>query len=306
MTKTNKGRIILIDGNNYAWAAFHAYKQLSYKGNGVAMMYGLPQMLSGLFKEYPYQEMFMVWDGFRSPERLALHPEYKGDRKHKELVDMDDWKNQYKWARRILHTMGIKQICNGEADDMIYKMVQKAIVKGYSDIIIVSNDKDFHQLITKKDSYTIRVYNHKKKLMLETANLNREFGYHPHQTLDFLSLTGDKSDNIPGYPQIGDVRAADFLLRYGTINKFLEDKKAKHNLIDKEKLFQIKTFARQLMNLEAFDAAHGSKYPIKFLFKPQGIIRDKYLNICAKFGLRKMMGNGFLVQFKRYKVTLDE
>lgn len=305
---TTKNRLIIIDGNNYAWAAFHAYKQLTFRGNGVAMMYGLPQMLMGLIKEYPYQELIFVWDGLRSPYRMQLNPSYKDNRKHKSLVDMDDWMNQFKWTRRILHTMGITQICNGEADDMIFKLTVDLSLVGYKDIIIVSNDKDFHQMLSH-DSISglrIRQYNHKNKIMLETTNLNREYGYHPWQLIDFLTLTGDKGDNIDGYPGIGEVKAKEFLHIHGSITKFLEDKKAKYSIIDKDKLREIQRVAGGQINLTSFYLQIGKHMEAKNVFKvTPKIDHDRFLSVCRRFGLRKMMGNGFLAQFQRYKTTID-
>lgn len=294
MMKTK--RLLIIDGNNRAHAAFHAYDRLSYKGKSVAMIYGLPSMIKYLLKELEPREVFVVWDGKRSKHREKLYPNYKGGDTRNRLLDRDDFNRQLVITRKLLGTLGIKQILNPvmEADDMIYALTLKARSLGYTDIIICSGDKDFNQLISRE----VSVWSESKKEMVNWKNCHSIFGYHSYQTLDWLTLLGDKSDNITGYPGMGEKRTSALLEKYGSIKRFLESSDG-HNIIDKDKLYELVERNRILMDLRGYYNEYRNEIKIQFHGnRHPKIDKEKFLAISAKYGMRKFMSSGFINQFK--------
>lgn len=288
---------VLIDANNRAWAAFHSYSRLTHNGKGVSMLYGLPSMLKPLITEFNPDFLALVWDGDRSKVRMKLHPEYKGTRKHKGLVDYDDFLRQRALVQKALYYLGVRQVYNPncEADDLIAKLVKVLKKKGYDDIIIVSGDKDFHQLIGRY----VRVFSESKKMLIHYSNCKEVFGYHPGQCVDYLTLVGDDGDNIKGYPGIGPKKASDFLDKYLSIAKFLESDD-KHSIMNKKTLLELRERNEKLINLNYFIENYGSDLKIKFLKDPNPKInKKKFLALSAKFNMRKLMSDNFIKAFKQ-------
>ena len=289
-------KLIIVDGNNRAWAAFHAYEKLSYKGDGVGMIYGLPSMIKALITENEPDELFIVWDGERSKHRIELYPEYKGGRKHKGLVDHDDFLKQLKITRRALGWLGVKQILNPEqeADDMIYKVTIKARQLGYNNIIIISGDKDFNQMISRD----VSVYSESKKELVKWINCQNIFGYHSYKTVDYLTLVGDKGDNINGYPGIGEKRAKEFLKEHFSIKRYLETGQQYKN-IDNEKLRALYERNKILIDLKGYYERYGDELKIKFYGSPNPQInKEKFLRLSAMLGMKSFMSSGFINKFQ--------
>lgn len=273
-----KTQILILDGNNLAHRSYHSLSRLNNKGRPVSVIYGLPNLVGKLIKQFQPQRVFLVWDGRKSLIRKGLHPDYKGHRTYNRNFDPEDFYKQRDQVMKVFHSLGVKQLYNptAEADDLIYKLVHK-----YRDkkLVIASNDKDFHQLI----SNTCHVYNAKNDL-LTPKNLFSKFGYHPDDTVDYLSLTGDDSDNIKGYPGIGPVRGAEFILEHSSIANFIESNKL-HKLIDKKKLEDIYAINRQLIDLAYYNELHGHTAKIKYYKgdKHPEFNKGKLFKICEKY-----------------------
>jgi len=289
--------ILLIDGMNKLHASFHAYKRLSWKGESVSIIYGMPSIVSGLIFRFRPNEVMVVWDGKRSAIRESLLPGYKGDRHSDRMIDWENFELQKKEVRNIFHALGIKQILNkeAEADDMIYKMTQMALEKGYNRVIIVSSDKDFNQLLTDE---RVWVWNDSKNDVIHLENCKKYFGYSPAQTVDYLSLLGDKSDHIPGYPGIGKKKGPEFLKAHKSIAKFLKSE-ATYPGIDRKKLKEIYVRNSMLINLRVFYNAN-KEYLKTIFYKESNPKYDfkAFKLICQKYGLSRFMQEEFTKHFK--------
>lgn len=298
-------RLVIVDGNNRMWAAFHAYKRLSYKGESVASIYGFPSMMRALLGKLKPDEFMIVWDGKKSKHRLKIFPDYKGDRKSKDLIDYDNWKLQKKVVQRLMDFLGIKQVWNSdvEADDMIYKLTKLAGKNGFKEVIIVSGDKDFNQLIgpAKDGNPEVMVYSEAKKTLINYINCEREFGYKAYQTVDYLSLVGDSSDNIPGYRGMGEKRTKSFLNEFLTIKLFLKDKRNKFPIIDRDTLLEVVERNRILIDLRYFYSIHRDEMKTVFYNNKKNpkLNKKKFLKLCAKYNMQKLMGKSFIKPFKQ-------
>lgn len=274
-----KNRIIIIDGNNLGYAAFFAYKRLNHNSKkyfinsagqqifrltkkSVGLIYGFPEMLKKIIRELEPDDLFVCWDGRHDKERLKLLPEYKGHRGKKDMFDRKNFRYQRRRLMRLMDILGVKQIYNleREADDLIYILVRKFQDEEKNKIIVVSRDKDFFQLIRKNvmiyDIQQVHVDGFITKKSLKNPKLFHSkippnYGYYPKQAVDYLCLTGDKSDDIPGYPNIGHVRALSFLEIHSSIKKFIYSNE-EHSLIDKKKLAELYKRNRYVIGLKLF------------------------------------------------------
>lgn len=236
--------LLLIDGNNQSWRAFHKYKGLRHGKHKVSLVFGMPSIINGLINKFKPSKTIITWDGNKSKHRLDILPDYKGKRKFRP--DFDDWFKQKGIVQNLFYYLGIPQVHNEnmEADDYIYMLSKMYRKQGYK-IIIVSADKDFKQLINKE----VSVYD--GKFLFTKKNLKEVFGYSANQIVDYLTLLGDTSDNIPGYRGIGEKKCKDFLGKYGSIQSFLQSSD-EYNLINKETLLQLSIKNTNLIDLRYF------------------------------------------------------
>jgi 5'-3' exonuclease len=143
--------------------------------------------------------------------RTEIYPQYKANRDPAPV----ELKRQFKWARDIAESMGLS--CFGdqrfEADDLIGTLAEHWRDRGHP-VCIISSDKDLTQLVTKADTWWDFTRNRK----LSHAKIKDRFGVFPEQIADFLALTGDSVDNIPGIPGVGPKSAAALLNHFDDLD----------------------------------------------------------------------------------------
>ncbi len=273
-----KTDVLILDGNNLAHRSYHSMARLNNKGKPVSIIYGLPNLVGSMIKKFKPKRVYLVWDGEKSKIRLGLCPDYKGHRAYNRNFDPEDFYKQRDKVMEVFHTLGVKQLHNikYEADDVIYMLAKR-----FEDrrVIIASNDKDFHQLI----SDTVRIYNASGDI-LTPSNLYEKKAYNPSSCVDYLCLVGDNSDNIKGYPGIGEVRGKQFLKEHSSIENFLSSNKT-HKGIDKEKLEQLYATNRQLIDLAYYNKLHMAKAKLKFFKddKQPEINKPALFKICDEY-----------------------
>lgn len=299
MAKKNKKRcLLLVDGNNLGHRAYHSHAGLSHKGKSVSVIFGVLNMLRSAIKHYNPKKVIVVWDGSRHKKRLQILPEYKA-RTHRDDFDYKDWQRQKEFTQKLIYRLGIAQIQNPgmEADDYIYWLMAKNY--GKRPIKILSNDKDFHHLIGPGVSQIIT--NQKEgEFELDEKGFIARWDITPAQHLDYLILTGDKSDKIPGYGGIGDIRAKQFLKEHEYIMTYLEDP-TRVGKLDKKKLREVYLRNRALIDLEYFYQTYLVDRVlityIKAQSKPQ-YKEEKFKLLCGKYNLRTFTMGSFLNSFR--------
>jgi len=292
--------LVIVDSNNSAWKAYHAYSRLSYKNFVVSIIYGLVTMVRSYISRFNPDEMILVWDGGHSKERVKVLPNYK-ERAHKSLTDYKNFLKQKSIVQKMFKHLGVKQIFNskGEADDMIYKLTKLAGKNGFTNVIIISNDKDFDQLIDAN----VSIFNdkRKKKTIITEENCFEEKGYHAHNTVDWLTLIGDNSDNIPGYPGIGPTKAAQLLEKYGSLANFLKSNDD-HTIIKRDKLLELIDICRVLIDLRYFYSKFKDQLKTEYIGgKNPKLNVEKFNRLARKYNMTKLMGNSFIRPFKTLK-----
>jgi len=197
--------IVLVDGSSYLYRAFHALPPLTTsEGQPTGAIKGVLNMLKRLIKDYPDSPMAVVFDAPGKTFRDELFEEYKA---HRPPMP-DDLRSQVKPLHDCVRALGLPLLCieGVEADDVIGTLARRATEAG-RDAVISTGDKDMAQLVNAH----ITLVNTMKDETLDVAGVKDKFGLPPELIIDFLALMGDKVDNIPGVPGVGEKTALGLL-----------------------------------------------------------------------------------------------
>lgn len=295
-----RNKIVIFDGNHLAYRAYYKFANLkTLDGVKTSIIYGMPYIAESLIRRLSPNEVAVVFDGGRSNFRMRLLPTYKA-REKKLGFDVEDFRRQKDVGRDIFMSLGLSVAVkeHTEADDII-AMITRRFSVGEWDVIIVSGDKDFNQLITfpvKGINGEVTVYNTSKGRQFEYNTLEKEVGYRPEQCVDYLSLVGDKSDHIDGYPGIGPVKALLLLKKYGSIGGFLKSGD-KFGKVNKVKLLEIWKRNKKLISLKYYYRKFLKREAIPWLYQ-EGINLDKFKKLCGTYETNSFLKPQFINTFK--------
>ncbi|HVE43970.1 MAG TPA: DNA polymerase I [Gammaproteobacteria bacterium] len=211
MTLENKP-LVLVDGSSYLYRAFHAMPALmNSKGFPTGATYGMINMLKRLLTDYADTEIVIVFDAKGKTFRDDLYPAYKANRQAMPPALVE----QIPVIHRAIAAMGlpIVMIEGVEADDVIGTMAAIA-AKQDRKVIISTGDKDLAQLVNAH----ISLINTMSNSFLDPTGVKEKFGVPPERIVDYLTLIGDSSDNIPGVPKVGPKTAAKWLAEYESLD----------------------------------------------------------------------------------------
>jgi len=238
--KNKMKRLVLIDGNNLAYRSFFTHiKFFNSKGKHTGVIFGIMQSLLFLRNKINIfsEQMVIVWDHGKCTYRKNPYAKYKGGRtNYAETVE--EFKYFYpeiEETQSIINKMGIQQIkVKGvEADDLI-GIISSKFRKIFDEIIIITCDKDFWQLI--RDN--VKVYDPMKKVFIDDKYIKKVLGISRKFYKDYKALVGDKSDNISGINGIGPKRAMALINEHGNIKAMIKAGKIQKDDIKKLKLFK--------------------------------------------------------------------
>ena len=201
--------IVLVDGSSYLYRAFHALPPLTTSnGQPTGAVKGVLNMLKRLMKDYPDSPMAVVFDAPGKTFRDELYSDYKA---HRPPMP-DDLRSQIEPLHACVKALGLPLLCieGDEADDVIGTLAHHATQAG-RDAVISTGDKDMAQLVNGH----ITLVNTMKEETLDEAGVEEKFGLPPALIIDFLALMGDKVDNIPGVPGVGEKTAIGLLQGMG-------------------------------------------------------------------------------------------
>lgn len=208
--------LILVDGSSYFFRAFHALPPLiNSKGNPTGAVYGVANMVRRLLKDHPNSPIAVVFDAKGKNFRHALYPAYKA---HRPPVP-EDLSQQFHPLVHLLKTMGLPVlIIDGvEADDVIGTLAAHATQQNIP-VIISTSDKDMAQLVNEH----VSLVNTMNNTIMDIQGVQNKFAVHPSQIIDYLTLVGDTSDNIPGVKQCGPKTAVKWLQEYKTLDNLVQ------------------------------------------------------------------------------------
>tara|TARA_X000001388_G_scaffold48212_1_gene34546 strand:+ start:627 stop:3419 length:2793 start_codon:yes stop_codon:yes gene_type:complete len=212
MPDSKKPPFILVDGSSYLFRAFHGLPPLTNsKGQDTGAIYGVVNMLKSLIKQYNPTHMAVIFDAKGKTFRDDIYKEYKANRPPMP----EELRSQIAPLHTIIKAMGLPVIVESgvEADDVIGTLAKHATEKGI-DTLISTGDKDMAQLVNKH----VTLINTMTNQLMDVEGVNTKFGIPPELVIDFLALKGDKVDNIPGVPGVGDKSAQALLNGIGGID----------------------------------------------------------------------------------------
>ncbi|ASK20662.1 DNA polymerase I [Halomonas sp. N3-2A] len=273
--------IVLVDGSSYLYRAFHALPPLTTSnGQPTGAVKGVLNMLKRLIKDYPESPMAVVFDAPGKTFRDEMYSDYKA---HRPPMP-DDLRSQIKPLHACVKALGLPLLCieGVEADDVIGTLAHHATQAG-RDAVISTGDKDMAQLVNDH----ITLVNTMKEETLDETGVKEKFGLPPSLIIDFLALMGDKVDNIPGVPGVGEKTAIGLLQGMGggletiygdlervktlsfrgakTLPKKLEEHREQAFL--SYQLATIKTDCELPVGLDDLDIAHPDREALVELYK---------------------------------------
>src|SRR5437016_8642103 len=205
----------LVDGSHTIFRAYHALPHLSTRqGVPTNAVYGFTTMLLRAIREGNPTHLAVAFDEEAKAKRSEICSAYKATRG----APPEDLPPQFPLLRRVLEALRGPAIGfpGYEADDVSATLARRARAQGW-EVVIVSGDKDLMQLVVDG----IRCYDSMYEKWYGPAEVEEKWGVPPQQVADLLALTGDKIDNIPGVPGVGEKTAAGLLKVYGTLGNVL-------------------------------------------------------------------------------------
>ncbi|MDC7702217.1 DNA polymerase I [Vogesella indigofera] len=203
--------LLLIDGSSYLYRAFHAMPDLrSPTGDPTGAIYGMVNMLRRLEKEVQFDYSACIFDAKGKTFRDELYPEYKANRPSMP----SDLAAQVVTVHEVVRASGwpLLMVDGVEADDVIGTLAHSAEAAGMR-VIVSTGDKDMAQLVTP----AVTLVNTMTNELLDEAGVKEKFGVPPTLIIDYLTLIGDKVDNVPGVDKCGPKTAVKWLEEYGTL-----------------------------------------------------------------------------------------
>jgi DNA polymerase I len=207
---------LLVDGFNLAYRSFYALPELTRAdGFPTGALHGWVKSLWMLIGQEKPDATLVFFDLGESQDRLALHAEYKAQRKPMP----DPLAQQIEPIKALTRAMGLAGIEQDgvESDDLLASEAV-ALAKEGHDVIIVSADKDFAQVVSERIKIMLPPPTANPKLgwrLMDAAGVKEKFGVPPEQIAHYLALVGDTSDNIPGLDGVGPKTASKWLAECG-------------------------------------------------------------------------------------------
>ena len=245
--KSQHPTVFLIDGTAYVHRAYHAIRSLSNsKGLPTNAVFGFTRMVMKLIEDRAPQYAAMFFDAKGPTFRHKIYDAYKANRPPMP----EDMVVQLPYIRQVTEAFNLPifEMPGYEADDLIGTIARLAEQAGF-DVVMVTSDKDFVQLVTEKTS----IYDPMKDVITDIESVQAQYGIEPHQMVEVMGLSGDNVDNVPGVPGIGPKTALTLIKAHGSLEELYERIDKITAIKQKEKLVDYRDQAflsRQLVAIE--------------------------------------------------------
>ncbi|GGK25014.1 DNA polymerase I [Aliivibrio fischeri] len=216
MARIPDNPFILVDGSSYLFRAYHAAPNFTNgDGQPTGAVYGVINMLRSLLKQFETDRIAVIFDAKGKTFRNDMYPEYKANRPPMP----DDLRCQIEPLHKLIKAMGLPlvSIPGVEADDVIGTLASQASKAGIP-VLISTGDKDMAQLVDEN----VTLINTMTNVIMDPEGVVEKFGIGPELIIDYLALMGDKVDNIPGVPGVGDKTAKALLQGIGGLDALYE------------------------------------------------------------------------------------
>jgi DNA polymerase-1 len=216
MEKNSKPVIYLLDASSYIHRAFHAIRGLTTSdGVPTNAVYGFTTMVLKVLREEKPRYLAVVYDAKGPTFRHEMYPTYKANRPPLD----PGLKTQFPLVRQVVTALEMPavEIEGYEADDLMASLAVQAREKGF-EVVLVSGDKDLFQLVGPG----VTIWDTMKDLRMGPEEVTEKLGITPEQVVDYMALTGDSSDNVPGVPGVGPKTAAKLIAEHGSLEAVLD------------------------------------------------------------------------------------
>jgi len=212
-------QLILIDGSSYLYRAFYVpqlKRMQTTSGQPTGAVFGVVNMIKSLKSDYPDSNIVAIFDAKGKTFRHDLYQEYKANRPSMP----DELRSQVDYVHAAVKALGLPLVAipGVEADDVIGTYAKQASSAGQT-VLVASGDKDLAQIVNDK----VNLIDTMKKVILDEPGVVDKFGVRPDQIIDYLTLMGDSSDNIPGVPKVGPKTAVKWLAEYENLDGVVEN-----------------------------------------------------------------------------------
>ena len=207
--------LILVDGSSYLYRAFHALPDLATSdGRPTGAVRGVIAMLKKMLKDYQPTHVAVIFDAKGKTFRDELFPEYKATRPPMP----NELRDQIEPLHRLVEALGLPMIVEPgvEADDVIGTLADAASQQ-QRDVLISTGDKDMAQLVNPY----VTLINTMTNVVMGRDGVIEKFAVKPEQIVDYLTLIGDKVDNVPGIDKVGPKTAAKWLEAHGNLDEIM-------------------------------------------------------------------------------------
>ena len=275
-------RLFLIDGSSQMYRAYHAIRGLTGPdGKSTNAVYGFVTMLRKLIADQQPELIAAAFDLAGPTFRSELAADYKANR----APMPPDLAEQVPWVHEACAALGVPVLTfeNYEADDVIGTLAKRAVSENL-EVVIVTGDKDFFQLVGN----SIRVFNPRDPgTWYDPEGVKEKFGVAPSQVVDVLALMGDAIDNVKGVPGIGEKGARTLISEHGSLDRLLahtEDLKKKYRTA-------LQTHADAAKQSRELVRIH-TDVPVSF--EPDGLryhgpTPDRCFSLFSKLGFRTLL-----------------
>jgi len=209
-------RVVLVDGSALIYRAFFALPSSFRTSTGIPTnaTYGFALMFKKIFAGKTPRYAAVVFDAPGGTFRDEIYPDYKVQRPRMA----PELRAQLEWIDKVVgvHAFPILRLPGFEADDVIGTITRRAVAAGH-EVHIISGDKDFAQLIGPK----VRMIDTMRDITYDEELVRKKWGVRPEHFTDLLALLGDKVDNIPGVPGVGQKGAARLIAEHGDVDTIL-------------------------------------------------------------------------------------
>ncbi len=211
-------QVYLVDASVYIFRAWFSMPDefVNREGQPTNAVYGFSGFLCSLLEQTAAEHVAIAFDeSLSSSYRNEIFPQYKANRDPAP----EELKRQFGWSRDVAEAMGLSCFADNryEADDLIGTLAEYWWDRGHP-ICVVTSDKDLAQLVGENDLW----WDFSRNQKLNARQLTDKFGVEPGQMADYLALTGDSVDNIPGVPGVGPKSASALLHHFGDLDKLYE------------------------------------------------------------------------------------
>ncbi len=217
MMKNDRKTIYLLDGSSYIHRAYHAIRNLqNAKGFPTNAVFGFTKMILKFLSDKKPDYLAIVFDAKGPNFRHEIYEEYKANRPPMP----EDMVVQLPFIRKVVENLGIAilQKSGYEADDIIGTLARAGDSEGFN-VVVISGDKDFRQLIGPR----VSMWDTMKDKVTDYDSLKAAYGFEPEKFIDVMGLSGDSSDNIPGVRGVGEKTAVSLVQEFGSFEGVFEN-----------------------------------------------------------------------------------